>query len=330
VSSQRTVAASSERSGILSAIICYLLWGFFPVYWKLLQEVSPLEILAHRMLWSCLFMLLLSHFVMHVDIRALFRRRRMRRILLVAGILCTINWGVYIYAINSGHVLQASLGYYINPLLSILIGTIFFHERLTPVQIIATIMAAVGVVYFTIESGSFPWLALSIGLSFALYGAVKKVGNYPAIPALTVESTFMSIVAIPFILFLFTQPGHIFLAIPLTVHNITIDALLVLGGIVTSVPLIFFARAANSIRLSTLGFLQYFTPTVAFALGIWLYGEQFTAAHLVFFSLVWGGLLLMSFDALRRYRGTRCATQGQRDNPATDDIAASDPVPPLA
>ncbi|MDR3037213.1 MAG: EamA family transporter RarD [Coriobacteriales bacterium] len=291
-----------SRKGMLYALICYTLWGFLPAYWKLLSSASVLEVFTHRMFWSFVFMFIVSRFVRKLDTGSLFRDRRAVLILGIAGIDIALTWGIYIYAINNGHIIQASLGYYINPLVSILFGVVVFKERLTTVQKVATALAAAGVLYFTFDYGSFPWISVSLALLFAIYGALKKKGGYPATPALAVETSLVAPLALVAIIASFFLPGREFFAVDATPGSWTATLLLVGGGAVTAIPLLLFAKAANAIPLSWIGFLQYISPTITLLLGIFAYGETFTTAHVVCFSLIWLGLIMISAEMVRELR----------------------------
>jgi chloramphenicol-sensitive protein RarD len=291
------------NTGFLYATGSYLLWGLFPFYWKLLATVAPFEILTHRMLWSFVFMLGACLLVRRGEVARLFKDRRALLILGTAGLIVAVNWGLYIVAINTGHVLQASLGYYINPLIAILFGVVIFKERLTRIQKTATGLAAVGVLYFSISYGSVPWLSLGMAVSFALYGALKKKGGYPAAPALAVESTLVLPLALVFVAATLLLPGHAFLDVANSAglgYSWVTTALLIGGGIVTAVPLLLFSKGANTVPLSWMGFLQYITPTMTLLLGVFVYGEPFTLAHAVCFSLIWAGLIMISIEILLR------------------------------
>ncbi|MDR3315652.1 MAG: EamA family transporter RarD [Coriobacteriales bacterium] len=287
------------NAGFLYATGSYLLWGLFPFYWKLLVTVAPFEILTHRMLWSFVFVSGVCLLVRRGELIRLFKDRRALLILGAAGFIVAVNWGLYIVAINTGHVLQASLGYYINPLIAILFGVVIFKERLTHIQKTATVLAALGVLYFSISYGSFPWLSVGMAVSFALYGALKKKGGYPATPALAVESTLVLPLALVFVVVTFLLPSHAFLDVTNSAglgYSWVTTTLLMGGGIVTAVPLLLFSKGANSIPLSWMGFLQYITPSMTLLLGVFVYGEPFTPAHVVCFSLIWAGLIMISIE----------------------------------
>ena len=279
------------------------------LFWKLLGHVDSLEVLAHRMLWSAVFLLPICLITCRFAFFGLFKQRRARLILLGAGLLCAFNWGTFIFAINSGHILQTSMGYYINPLMSIAIGLLFFRERLSLIQKIALILAAIGVLYFTIDYGSFPWMSFALATSFALYGALKKACGYPALPALAVESTMVAPLALAYVAVAFFLPGHAFLALDasgaLSSSSLITTLLLVGGGILTFIPLLLFSDAVNTVPLSWMGFMQYITPTITLILGVFAFQEAFTHAHAICFALIWSGLLLIVVESFVKQRRTR-------------------------
>jgi chloramphenicol-sensitive protein RarD len=298
----------SFKAGLLSAVGCYALWGLLPLYWKLLVHAPYFEVLAHRMLWSFVFMFVICRLVLRIRLSPLLRDRRALLVLGGASLLVCSNWGLYIYAINSGHVLQASLGYYINPLVAILFGTLFFREQLSLIQKIATVLAGAGVVYFTVDYGAFPWIALTLAVSFAVYGALKKYGGYPATPALTVETALVAPLSLVFVITSFFLPEHVFLAPSVAAASPGFGGelggwaptlLLIGGGALTALPLLLFARATNAIPLTLVGFLQYLSPTLTLLLGVFVYGEEFTSAHAACFTLIGVGLIMVSAELLR-------------------------------
>ncbi len=287
---------SEYRKGLLQGFLCYLIWGLFPLYWKMLQSVDSIEILAHRMLWSCLFMVLFFCVYKGVRLRSHIARRHLPWLLLT-GTLMTFNWGLYIWAINHHYILESSLGYYINPLLNVLLGTLFLRERLTRWQLVALAFAAAGVVYFTVDYGRFPIISVSLATSFAIYGLLKKKLALDATAALTVETIWMMPPALIYIVWLCLHGQS-----ALCHFDIWIYVLLLGAGVVTAVPLLLFGKAAERIPLSTLGFLQYVSPTGQFLLGILLYHESFTSAHLVCFACIWIGLIIYSIDIVRKLK----------------------------
>ncbi len=293
---------AEERRGTIAGILCYVLWGSFPLYWKLLVEVNPFEIAAHRMIW-CFVFAGIACAIMGKSFLPLLREPRALRHLVPSALIITVNWTIYIIAVNTGYILEASLGYYINPLVSILLGRIVFGERLTRLQTLATLLCTAGVVWFTFDYGRFPVYSITLALTFGIYGAIKKHGGYPAIPAIAVENTVMVPVAIAMLFLAFQTSGSFaFLADTTSVSSWISTILLVLGGAVTAVPLMLFAVAANKIPLSLLGFIQYVSPTISLLIGVFICGEAFTIAHAVCFGCIWAGLALVVWDTLLHLR----------------------------
>ncbi|MDR1321905.1 MAG: EamA family transporter RarD [Gracilibacteraceae bacterium] len=288
----------SPRQGLICAVVCYAIWGVLPVYWKALSFASSFEIFAHRMFWSFVLMAVICACSRRLDPRPYFHDRRALTLLGAAGVLVASTWGVYIYAVNNSHIVEASLGYYINPLLSIFAGVILFREKLTSVQKIAAGLAAAGVIYFAADFGAFPWISVALAVLFSTYGALKKKGGYPAVPALAVETALVAPLAVIFIIYTFTRPERVFLTALGPWPPWGAAAGLICGGAVTALPLLLFARAANAAPLSAIGFAQYLSPTISLLIGVIVYGEPFTRAHLICFALIWAGLLLVSGEGL--------------------------------
>ena len=287
------------RKGIVTGVFCYLFWGLCPVYWKLLVEVDSLEIIAHRIIW-CTVLTVGVCLVARKNVAALLRNRRAWRILAPAAVLITFNWGLYIYAVNAGHVVETAIGYYINPLVSVLLGVIVFRERLSRLQIVAVALCAAGVAYFTLSYGQFPLIAIGLACSFGLYGAFKKKGGYPPVEALAMENAILIVPVIAFAVGLaFASGHHAFLGDVATAGGWETTLLLVGAGPVTAIPLLLFSSAANKIPLSMLGFIQYLSPTLALLLGVFLFGEAFTFSHGVMLACIWSALALVSVDTLR-------------------------------
>ena len=292
--------SAEARHGVLSGLFCYVFWGLCPIYWKLLVEVDSFEIIAHRIIW-CFVMVVIVCIVGKRGLAALMRERRAWLYLAPCAVIITLNWSVYIVAVNSGNIIETAIGYYINPLVSILLGIVVFREKLTRLQAIAVALCVFGIGFFTVNYGKFPWIALALAFSFGIYGALKKKAAYPAITALAIENTVMVVPAIVFAIVLASVTGtHAFLGDTATAHGWGITALLVLAGPVTAVPLILFANAANKIPLSLLGFIQYVSPTISLITGVFLFGEAFTLAHAVCLGSIWCGLALVSFEAVRK------------------------------
>ncbi len=290
---------AEERRGVLSGAFCYVFWGLCPLFWKLLEEVDSFEIIAQRIIW-CFVLVAIVCAIAKLDVGSLVRDRRAWRYLVPSALLITVNWSVYIYAVNSGNVVETAIGYYINPLVSIVLGVVVFRERLTRLQGIAVALCVFGIVFFTVNYGRFPWIAVALAITFGLYGAVKKKAGYPATTALAFESGVMLVPSIMFAIVLAQVTGtHAFLGDTASLHGWLITALLVLAGPVTAVPLLLFANAANKIPLSLLGFLQYISPTIALITGVFLFGEPFTIAHAVCLGSIWCGLALVGFETIR-------------------------------
>lgn len=290
------------RRGTIAGLCCYIFWGLAPLYWKLLDEVSSLEVIGHRIIWCFALMVILCA-ILRIDFLHLFKERRAVKYLGVAAVLISINWGLYIYAVDTNRVVHTAMGYYINPLVSVLLGVAFFKEKLSGLQKAAVALCAAGVLYFLFDYGELPWISLVLAFSFGLYGAVKKRGGYPAIPALAVESTlalplaFAAVVAAASV-----TGGHAFMNDTASTQGWITTLLIVGTGAVTAIPLVLFAKAANSIPLSLLGFIQYASPTIALLLGVFVFGEPFTSAHAVCFGCIWAGLALVSAETLRKSR----------------------------
>jgi chloramphenicol-sensitive protein RarD len=287
----------ASRGFVLGAS-AYILWGAFPLYWPLLEPAGAVEILAHRIFWSLLTMGVLLLVVRRTrQLRAIFTDRRKLALLSVAAVVIAFNWGGYIYGVNNGHVVEAALGYFINPLVTVLMGVLILGEKLRPWQWAAVAIASVAVVGLTIEYGRPPWIALLLAFSFGTYGLAKKQANVEAIESLTFETMLLAPVALGYLVFLYLQgtghfvsegPGH--------------AVLLMSAGIVTAIPLLCFGAAAIRIPMTTLGLLQYLAPILQFVLGITVLHESMTTMRWVGFSLVWLALVIFTWEALRHRR----------------------------
>ena len=283
-----------DRKGILYAIGAYLMWGLFPLYWKQLETISALQIIGHRIGWS--FILLFIVIIVTGQLRA-FRAAAITRvtirIYLAAAILISINWFTYVWAVTHGFVVETSLGYYINPLFSVLLGVTVFHERLRPVQWAPIVLAALGVAYLTIAYGSLPWIALTLAFSFGLYGMVKKTAPLGSLYGLTLETGLLFVPALIYLIWCEVVGQGAFL------HSTALMNWMMVGaGLVTTVPLLLFASAAPRVPLTVIGILQYVNPTMQFLLGVLMYKEPFTHDRLIGFGLVWAGLILFWAEGL--------------------------------
>ncbi len=276
------------KKGILNGVAAYALWGFFPIYWKFLHQVSALQVIGHRISWS--FILLIVFILLTgqwKDFRSAALTPKVIGIYAIASVLLTINWLVYVWGVNAGFIVETSLGYFINPLLSVLLGVIFLHERLRPAQWIPVGIAAVGVIYLTIVYGRLPWIALSLAFSFGFYGFVKKLAPLGSLYGLTLETGIVFPIALIYLLIVqFNGTGAFLRESALT------TTLLVGAGAVTTIPLLMFASAAKQIPLSVVGLLQYIAPTLQFMIGVFIYKEPFDQAHLIGFGIVWVALVI--------------------------------------
>lgn len=285
-----------QVAGVAAGAGAYILWGFLPLYWKLINHVPSEEILAHRMIWSFVFMLVVLMVLRRMkkfvhELKELVANKKKLIGLIFAAVFITINWYTYIWAVNNNHVVEASLGYYINPLVSVLLGIIFLKERLSFWQIVSFILASIGVLNLTIHFGSVPWVAISLAASFGLYGLLKKITALGALTGLTIETMFITPIALFYVSFLVKDGTNSFvLADPST------SALLFGAGVATAIPLLLFATGANRIPLSMIGFLQYIAPTIMLMLGVFLYHETFSQVHMISFVFIWIALTIFTLS----------------------------------
>ena len=283
---------------MILGLLAWTMWGFFPLYWPLLEPAGAVEILAHRIFWSLIVMVgVVLVMRKRAALLATFANRRTRWLLALAAVLITVNWGTYIYGVNSHHVVETSLGYFINPLVSVLLGVVVLGERLRRLQWAALALAGIAVLALTVEYGRPPWISLVLAFSFGSYGLAKKKANAGAVESLVLETALIAPVALGYIVFLMATgastfgregAGHV--------------VLLVGTGVVTVIPLLCFGGAATRIPLSTLGLMQYVTPTVQFLLGIFFFHEPMPAMRWVGFSLIWLALVLFTIESLRSRR----------------------------
>lgn len=274
-------------------VVAYLIWGCFPVYFKAFGSVPALQVVSHRIVWSVVFLTLLSFRPGRWnDIRSAMADRRSLLILLTTALLIATNWLVFIIAVGHGQVLQSSLGYFITPFVSVLLGLIFLKEQLRRQQLVALLLAAVGVVTLALRYGSIPWTALILAITFGSYGLLRKIVKTDALAGLTVETLVLAPLALTYLLYAAWHGEGAFLS-----GRFTTDLLLMSAGVATAVPLLLFAAAARRLRLATIGFLQYITPTMHFLLAVVVYNEPFSAAHLASFLCIWAGLICYSWDA---------------------------------
>jgi chloramphenicol-sensitive protein RarD len=284
------MANPSFGKGILFAISAYLLWGVLPLYWKLLAALAPLHILAYRILFS---LLLVGSILLVLKITSwlrFYRERRQRKLIILASLTVSFNWGLYIIAVNSGHTIDASLGYYITPLLSIVLGMVFFREKLKPLQLAAFGLAFAGVAILTVLAGRLPLISLGLAASFSFYGFLKKTVSFSALESLGAETLIASPLGLLLLFGSFGQGGNYFglqgvlywLELPL--HTLTA---LLFCGFLTSFPLYLFSRGAKTLPLSTLGFIQFLSPTLSFLTGFFIFKESFPPRNFIAFGFIW-------------------------------------------
>ncbi|MDR2564377.1 MAG: EamA family transporter RarD [Prevotellaceae bacterium] len=276
------------------AFACYITWGLFPVFWKMFTELSALTVLAHRIVWAFVFLFCWIMIVGNKSFFAYLQQPRTLATLALASFVVCFNWGTYIYAVESNRIIEAGLGYYINPLVNVLFGYLFLKERLTPMQKAAVASAAAGVAYLAVSYGEIPWISLVLSFSFGFYGLVKKKLKLEAMPSLAAETLTMVPLAAIFLTYNIIGKDEALFASP------KLAMLLVAGGIVTAIPLFWFGKASQSVSLSTLGFIQYLTPTLQVLVGVLIYGELFDLDYLVCFAFVWLGLALYTIGIIRR------------------------------
>jgi len=287
----------TPAGGAAMALVAYAMWGLLPIYWKLLQSVPALEVLAHRIVWSLGFIaaLLWARKAWGKTVGAL-RDPKTRYWMLLSTSLIATNWGIFIWAVSVDRVTEASLGYYINPLLNVALARVFLGESLRPLQGLAVLLACVGVAYLTLARGSLPWISIVLAVSFAIYGLVRKRTPVGAVEGLAIETGLVTPLALLFLALQSPPFGR------LVTDGPTIAALLVLSGIVTALPLLAFAGAARRLRYTTLGMVQYLAPTLQLGCAVLLYGEPFEAAHAVTFGLIWVAVALYLVDLFRLRR----------------------------
>jgi chloramphenicol-sensitive protein RarD len=304
--------AAIDRRGLAVTAITFVIWGVVPVYWHLLKSVPALQIMAHRVVWSALlvvgWLLLRSGWGW---LRTLAAQPRVLPALALSSVLIAFNWGLYIWAVNAGHVVETSLGYFINPLVNVLLGVLVLHERLRRLQWIAVACAALGVAWLTVSAGSPPWIALGLASSFGLYGLVRKLVAVDPVAGLGLESLYLFAPALAWVLWSEAGHGGGFTG-GLTGEvasgwGLGTDLLLVFGGVVTAVPLIGFAYGVRRIPLSVVGLLQYIAPTLQLLLGVWFFREPFDASRALGFGAIWLGLAIYAGEGWWRSRRNAAA-----------------------
>jgi chloramphenicol-sensitive protein RarD len=296
------------RRGVLFGIAAYTMWGLFPLYWPLLKPSGAVEILAHRMVWSLIAVAAVLLVRRHWSwIRELAGQPRKLALLTLAAIVVTLNWGTYIYAVNSGHVVESALGYFINPLVSVLFGVVLLRERLRPLQWLAVGFGALAVLVLTLDYGRLPWIALTLAVSFGVYGLVKKKANVAATEGLAVETVVLLLPALGYLVFLQADGEATFAQ-----YGVWHALLLAGAGIITAAPLICFGAAAIRVPLSTMGLLQYIAPVLQFACGVLIAKETMPSSRWIGFSIVWLALAIFTYDSIRAARQSARARKSAR------------------
>jgi chloramphenicol-sensitive protein RarD len=305
-------ASQEAASGVVFGVSAFLIWGLSPIYWKLLGSVPAFEIILHRILWSFVFLLPILLFQGRLrELAAALKTPRTLLIFLGTSLLVALNWFLYIWAVTHDRVLQASLGYYINPLVNVLLGYLFLRERLRHRQIAAVLLAGAGVLFLTFYHGVFPWVSLALAFSFGLYGLIRKVASAGALVGLTVETLLLGLPAAVLLVRMTLNGSGAFLN-----RAPVMDLTLMGAALVTALPLLLFTRAARRVTLATLGFLQYLAPTCMFLLGVLAYQEPFAPAHFLTFVAIWSALALYSADSITAYR--RDARRKQKTAPGPE------------
>ena len=301
VAAKTSEIRSESVFGLIYAASAFLIWGLSPVYWKALGAVPALEITMHRVVWSFFFLMGLILLQRRwPEFAVVLKNGRMLLTLLSTAILVSANWLLYIWAVNNNYMLQASLGYYINPLVNVVLGLLFLRERLRRPQILAVMLAAGGVLYLTISFGEFPWISLTLALSFGLYGLIRKVAPVGALVGLAVETMLLSPPAVIYLIYLNSQGADTILRV-----SLKLDLLLIGCAPLTAAPLLFFTLGAKRLYLSTLGLMQYIGPSGMFLLAIFHYNEPFSTTQVWTFAMIWAALVIYSTDSVIYYRRER-------------------------
>lgn len=287
------------KKGLACGLGAYVLWGVLPVYWKLLDDVLPFEILSSRFIWSCVFVALLIIFqgklpLFLTEVKSIFSSFKTGAAMVSAAFVISINWGSFIWAVNNGHIVETSMGYYINPLVSVLFAVLFLRERLNKMQIAAVLCACVGVASMVWSFGKLPWVSLTLAVSFALYGLIKKLLPVSSLTSIMLETLIITPLALMYEYTLWQQGVSFYAS-----GDTQVLCLLAGAGAVTAVPLLLFTAGAKLLPLKIIGFLQYISPTLTLLLGVFIYGEPFTASHLLAFGWIWAALALFVVSQLR-------------------------------
>ena len=291
---------NNYRLGIFYGLGAYILWGVLPIYWKLLQHVEAMEILASRFLWSAVFvfLLLLATGKLHIfmqETKTIFSTKKTACCMVLAAITISFNWGIFIWAVEAGRIVETSMGYYIGPLMIVLFGVVFLHERLSKLQFAAVGCAAAGIAVIVVHNGGLPWVAITLSLTFASYGLLKKLIVAQPMTSILLETLLISPLAAGYLYYLSTMGGNVY-------QSCDTSTLLLLAGagIVTATPMLLFTACARKLPLNILGFLQYVAPSISLMIGVLIYGEPFTGTTAVAFGCIWAGLALFIWSQIRR------------------------------
>lgn len=285
---------NKKTAGVIYAVASYGLWGILPLYWKLVDSVFPIEILANRIVWAFVFTIIIIAVTKQWhELKAIVRDKKQMFYIFMASILITINWGLYIWAVNSNRILDASLGYYINPLLAVVLGMLIFKEKLNWWTGSALIIATIGVIIKTLQYGKIPWISLALAVSFGLYSAIKKSVKANSIVGMTLETAIVTPIAAAYIV-----SRHVNGIGAFETKGTLVILLLIGAGVATAVPLLLFASGARRLPLSLLGFTQYISPTISLIIGIFVYHESFTVVDMIGFCFIWAALAMYSFSQI--------------------------------
>ena len=287
------------RLGVICGLACYILWGVLPIYWKQIHHVPALEILANRFIWSLVFIYILILFLKKkgefiAETKAIFSTTKSSLYMIAAAIMLSFNWGIFIWAVEDGRILETSLGYYINPMLNVLLGLMFLHERLTKLQWIAVGLACSGIAVMVARTGYLPWVSITVPLSFAIYGLLKKYIKASPFTSSLLETLIISPLALGYLGYLFMHGENAYQKF----DSATI-MYLVGAGVVTATPILLFTACAKLLPLSTVGFMQYLSPSISMLIGIYMYNEVFTTTHAITFGLIWLGLSIYTYTQFK-------------------------------
>ncbi|GIN91843.1 transporter [Siminovitchia terrae] len=287
-----------KYEGVMNGAGAYLLWGFLPIYWKAIDHVPPGEVLAHRIFWSFWFMLILLFIGKKLgsfksSIRQMKEDPKARFALIAVSILISVNWLTFIWAVHAGKIVETSLGYYINPLISIVLGVFVLKEKLLRSHAIAFFLALAGVIFLTVSYGQFPWISFALAFSFGIYGLIKKLLPFDSSIGLTLETMVVTPIALIYIVVIMIKGTHVTFS-----GDIKTDVLVIASGVATAIPLLLFAKGVQKVPLYLMGFLQYIAPTIMLVLGIFIYHEPFGATKLIAFTFIWAALLIVSLSSI--------------------------------